>query len=161
MNGEIPVCMVCLEPISNFICPDCLYKAVQQWFWKFRPELIERFRDFHKDFVGTVVSHKTAICIVCKKEYYHMLCPYDYIREVYSWLYEFLSKKKLREFLNIFSFGLRKINRDVRHWRFYRNGTKLSISKSISDLGVCENCDNFSEHLKLDKSNRMVCEVCR
>jgi hypothetical protein len=76
--------MICLEPVSNFICPDCLYKAVQQWLWKFGPELIEKFSDFHKSFVETIVSHKTAICITCKREYYHMVCPYDYIREVHS-----------------------------------------------------------------------------
>jgi len=152
--------MICLEPVSNFICPDCLYKAVQQWLWKFGPELIEKFSDFHKSFVETIVSHKTAICITCKREYYHMVCPYDYIREVHSWLYEFLPKERLREFLDIFSFGFRRIDEKIRHWRFYKNGTNISIGKLISDMGICENCENFSEHLKPDISNRMVCENC-
>ena len=59
MNG-VPVCRICLEPISNFICPDCLYKAVQQWVWKRKPGLIEKFSDFHGKFIGSVISEETA-----------------------------------------------------------------------------------------------------
>jgi hypothetical protein len=122
MNGEVPVCMICVEPISNFICPGCLYKAVQQWLWGAGPELIERFRDFHKQFVESVVSHKTAICISCRKEYYHMVCPYDYIRETYLWLYEFLPKRRLKEFMKIFSFGFKRVGENIRNWMFCTAG---------------------------------------
>jgi hypothetical protein len=72
-----------------------------------------------------------------------------------------LPKERLREFLDMFSFGFRRIDEKIRHWRFYKNGINISIGKFISDMGICENCENFSEHLKPDISNHMVCENCR
>ena len=159
MNG-IPVCKICLEPISNFICPHCLYKAIQQWMWKREPGLIGRFRGFHRKFIETTVSEKTAHCVVCKREFYHMVCSYDYLKEAYSWLEGYLSEKKLKEFLRIFSLGFKRIDRRASGWFFYRNRGPSAENNSSIDIGLCEVCENFSYDLKHDASNRMVCENC-
>lgn len=156
--NRIPVCRMCLEPITNFICPGCLYKAVQQWLWKNMPRQIENFRDFHEKFIDTCVSEKTAFCIVCKKDYYHMICSYDYISEVHDWLEDFGSKEQLEQFLRIFGMGLGKIDNGAYGRFFYRN---LEPSQQEETSGFCENCENFSDSLKKDSSKHMVCEDCR
>ena len=107
MKG-IPVCRICLEPISNFICPDCIYRVIQQWVWKYRSDLIDSFKGFHKRFIEIVASEKTTFYVVCKKGYYHIVCYYDYTREAYVWLKEqSLSDKWMKEFLCVFSMGFR------------------------------------------------------
>ncbi|MBN2331452.1 MAG: hypothetical protein JXC85_06565 [Candidatus Aenigmarchaeota archaeon] len=160
MNG-IPVCKLCLEPISNFICPDCLYKSVQQWIWRSEPSLIRRFRDFHVRFIETLVSQKTSICVACKQEYYHMICPYDYLKEVYAWLEDSLPADKLREFLRIFSMGFKKTEINLESRFFYRNHGPAIQTWEKGDTGICELCENYSDDLKRDSSNRYVCEQCR
>jgi len=158
---RIPVCKVCLEPISNFICPDCLYKAIQQWVWKSCPALVGRFKSFHKDFLQGVVSEKTATCVVCKNEYYHMVCSYDYMKEVYSWLEGLVNEQTLKDFLRIFGLGFRRIDNRARGWFFYRNRAPFPENDTAIDMGFCEICENFSYMLKEDASNQMVCENCR
>ena len=159
--SSIPVCELCLEPISNFVCPDCLYNSVQQWVWKCKPSVIERLSDFHRKFLDTLVSDKTAFCVVCKREYYHMICPYDYMKDIYSWLEDYLTKKQLKDFLRIFSIGFKRIEHRVRGRFFYRNQGPPLHSRRPRDMGICENCENFSDNLKLDTSHYMVCEKCR
>ncbi len=159
--NNIPVCRLCLEPLSDFICPGCLYRAIQQWLWKCGPGLIERFRDFHTKFTETLVSDKTAFCVVCKREYYHMVCPYDYIKEVHAWLEDYLGEEGLVEFLSIFSIGFRRMERHLESRAFYRNRGPLQQNRREPDTGICENCENFSDSLKRDASNRLVCGRCR
>jgi len=160
MDG-VPVCKVCLEPISNFICPDCIYRAIQQWMWKSCPRLVGRFRGFHRAFVESVSSEKTAYCVVCKKEFYHMVCSYDYLKEAYAWMADHLNEKKLREFIRIFSMGFRRIDRRASGWFFYRNRGPAAENGRGVDIGLCEVCENFSYDLRHDASNRVVCENCR
>jgi hypothetical protein len=158
---NIPVCKLCLEPISNFICPGCLYKSVQQWIWRREPRLVRRFRRFHERFIETLVSQKTAICVACRKEYYHMICPYDYLKEVYAWMEDFLQPEKLKEFLRIFSMGFKKMERNMDRKFFYRNHGPALHGSERAEIGICELCENFSEDLRRDASNRIVCEHCR
>ncbi len=158
---SVPVCKLCLEPISNFICPACLYRSVQQWIWRCEPSLIRKFRDFHTRFVDTLVSHKTSFCVSCKHEYYHMICPYDYLKEVYAWLEEYLDEDKLKEFLQIFSMGFKKIERNLERKFFYRNHGPAPEGREKGDFGICELCENFSDDLRRNASNLMVCEDCR
>ncbi len=159
--NNMPVCKLCLEPISNFICPACLYKSVQQWIWRSEPSMIRKFRDFHIRFTDTLVSQKTSLCVACKNEYYHMICPYDYLKEVYVWLEDFLPEKKLKEFLQIFSMGFKKIERNMERKFFYRNHGPTIHSCESGDIGICELCENFSDDLKRDASDRYICEHCR
>lgn len=159
--NSIPVCHLCLEPLSNFVCPDCLYRAVQQWIWRFKPELVGRFRDFHKGFTDTLVSEKTAFCVACKRDYYHMVCPYDYIKEAHAWLEDHLTEEKLGEFLRIFSMGFQRMERHLEQGVFYANGRPVQQTMEKTDIGICENCENFSEDLRRDAYSRMVCERCR
>jgi hypothetical protein len=123
--------------------------------------LIEKFRDFQIKFIDTLVSQKTAFCVSCKHEYYHMICPYDYLKEVYSWLEEYLDENSLREFLRIFSMGFRKIEWSVERRFFYRNNGPSQHGRERVDIGICETCENFSDNLKRDTSNHWVCENCR
>ena len=159
--NSMPVCKLCLEPISNFICPSCLYKSVQQWIWRSEPSLIRKFRDFHIGFTETLVSQRTSLCVVCKNEYYHMICPYDYLKEVYAWLEDFLPESKLKEFLQIFSMGFKKIERNLERKYFYRNHGPAQHTCENGDTGICELCENYSDDLKRDASNRYICEDCR
>ena len=159
--NNIPMCKLGLEPLSNFICPHCLYRSVQQWLWRFKPSIIEGFMDFHRKFTETIVSDKTAFCVSCKRDYYHMVCPYDYIKEVHAWLEGHLNEKRLKEFLRIFSLGFRKIERHLERGFFYRNHGPLQKNHRTDDIGICENCENFSDNLRRDASNRIVCEKCR
>lgn len=97
----------------------------------------------------------------CKHEYYHMVCPYDYLREVYAWLGDYLTEKQLKEFLRIFSMGFNKMERDMERRVFYRNYGPSHQIKERVDIGICELCENFSDNLRRDSSNRYVCENCR
>lgn len=159
--NNIPVCKLCLEPLSNFLCPDCLYSAIQQWVWRYKPGLIERFSDFHKKFLRTLISERTAFCVACKREYYHMICPYDYIKEVHAWLSDFLPEKTIKEFLMIFSMGFKRMDRHLEHRFFYRNGRPQMQTCERPDTGICESCENFSDNLMRDASDHLVCEKCR
>lgn len=155
MNG-IPVCRICVEPITNFICPSCLYRAMQQWIWKYQPELVEKFMGFHESFISTVVSDRTAFCVACKMEYYHMVCAFDYMKSVHEWLEEQgVSQARLKEFVRIFGMGLRSIQNGKKHLAGHpHNGN------AVVDIGFCENCENFSDALRPDAAGRMVCERC-
>lgn len=90
-----------------------------------------------------------------------MVCPYDYLKEVYAWLENYLTENKLKEFLRIFSMGFRKMEKSLERRYFYRNSGPSQQIKERADVGICENCENFSDNLRRDGTNRHVCENCR
>ena len=73
-------CMLCKEPITNPLCPDCLTQAVEQWLGTVAPDRAEAL----KNAIAHPDSDTGAKCIRCNKHF--NLCTYCYSKEVFNWL---------------------------------------------------------------------------
>ena len=161
ISEEIPLCKICLEPITNFVCPNCLLKAVVQWMKTADPNLVSMCKRIHIRLVKISLSQEASFCVVCKKGYHELVCVYDYIKEFYSWLEFVMPEDKAEEFIKVFSFGYKKGDYESSDWRLHKEKVPIGFSRRISDMGLCEGCENFSENIEPDKSNCMMCEDCR
>ena len=98
-------CLDCGELITNPICPECIYKAFQDWivqYPKIAKKVLRKVKNFlrgHKHFYGD-----SQLCVICgnKKAW---SCPYCFTEHIFDLLKEAGAKEDvLREYLMFFSF---------------------------------------------------------
>ena len=159
---ETKICKLCLEPLFNFICIDCLSSSIKKFLISERPELLEEFNSFHQKFskfFSSQTLEKRAKCIKCMRSFDIIVCPYCYINEVFWWLFE-KDTKLARKIAQLFNFD------------FLGTGYILNLRKAdpvitaedgendISEIGICESCGQACDDLK-KVNGEWLCESCR
>lgn len=159
---ETKICKLCLEPLFNFICVDCLADSIKKFLFFGNLQLLKDFELFHKKFSRFFSSHnleKKARCVKCKRIFDVMVCPYCYINELFWWLFEkdLNLARKVAQFFNFDFLGtgyvlnLRKVDPVI-----------ISEDKEVflPEIGICESCGQTSDDL--EKINgEWLCESCR
>lgn len=171
MKAETVICRLCLEPLYNFICVDCLLDAVKQWLRKNgASELIPSIKKRH-DEIKTLLSSdsNSVLCIKCKQETNSWACPCCYLYEIYI-----IIKRNKPEIANrferIFNFDFHYHHAftQLMFWQSLHKqplSTKnfkpviLSERESNPDLNICNRCGITSE-LK-EVNGEWLCSICR
>lgn len=147
------LCKLCREPISNFICIECLEKQISGMI----PENLRAgFSEFHRVLYGHFRSKTDRFmpCLKCRISDAPHICMPCYLNEVHSWFRENRLLRKLRRNLSL-DFEALKIN--------LKNHSALPITEIEThrrDSGICDECGEYSENLVLFNSE-WVCRECR
>ncbi|MEM7825889.1 MAG: hypothetical protein QW412_03465, partial [Candidatus Aenigmatarchaeota archaeon] len=100
---ETIVCRVCLEPIMNFLCIDCLKQAISSWLSSESKQLLADYQVFHSLLSNFFSSDEQEFCVKCKKKSNTILCPYCYTNEVFWWLFN-KNINLAKKFAHLFNF---------------------------------------------------------
>ena len=158
---ETIICKLCLEPIFNYICFNCLENSVKKWLSGISQELLSKFEKFSQDLKNHFGSSaEEEKCMICWKKAEMIACPYCYSKEVFDFLS--LHDKNLAEsFIRNFNFDFLKVGHSSESI-LTKNLLPIIIvnKKENSDINICENCGNQSDDLK-EVNGSYICEVCR
>ncbi|RLI98744.1 MAG: hypothetical protein DRP00_01350 [Candidatus Aenigmatarchaeota archaeon] len=158
---ETQICKLCLEPLFNFICVDCLAKDVKKFLFSDKPELRKEFESFHEKFSKFFLSsnpEKKVKCIRCKRTFDVMVCPYCYINELFWWLFgkDIELARKLAQFFNFDFLGTGYVLK-------LRKVEPIIIAEDQEkdlEIGICESCGQAYDGLK-KVEGKWLCETCR
>lgn len=160
-SSEVPICNICLEPIYHFICPDCLHDQVKHWLKDNASYLIPQLEEVADDIRENLLrnSENRVQCILCKKEKTGFVCPFCFIREIYSTLKDF-DKAVADKLSNLFNFdfqgtGFYSVNEDSKNFK-----PVIDMEDKEIKTGICESCETLPEDLK-PINGEFVCEDCR
>ena len=146
---DLTLCKICKEPIWNFLCVDCLAEDVR----KAMPEhLADEFSAFHRRFVRSFHSHyEHMYCIKCKNTNSVTVCPYCYLKEVFTVFSEkdTITAKRLIRFLPFFKHPYKES--DAKTLTEFRAGE--------TNYGVCDCCGEYSD-LLMKTDEGWLCENC-
>jgi hypothetical protein len=157
---EVSLCQLCKEPIWNFLCVNCLSRAVGKWLPGVYAAEFSRFhnniaRHFHYDYRD---SKGYNYCIRCKNAIESPVCPYCYINEVFLWL-RGKNPDLASVFIKIFNFDFEKSG----HKDFIGiHATAEPITEDGTEheeLGICDECGEYSDELRV-ANGRWVCLQC-
>ena len=169
---EVVICRLCLEPLYNFICIDCLLDASKLWLRKKgADEIIPAVEQRHKEVKSTLSSdYNTMVCIKCKQETNTWACPCCYLHEVY----EIIKKERpdlANNFEQIFNFDFHYTH-GFTQLTFWQSLHRQSLStknfrpviivdkRNDTDFNICERCEQAADDLK-EVNGEWVCEDCR
>lgn len=158
---ETVICRICLEPIFNFLCIDCLGNSVNSWLGSVKPKLLNEFTAFHKSLFKYISSDQNLEkCMKCNKTTDAVICPYCYEKEIFWWI--FTKDVKLSKiFARIFNFdflGTGYLPTSIKT----RNLKPVILidKRKNSDMNICESCGQASDYLR-DENGIWICESCR
>jgi predicted amidophosphoribosyltransferase len=144
----------------NFLCVDCLSKTISHWLFSENKELLPEYQVFHSFLLNFFSSEEQEFCLKCRRKSTTILCPYCYTNEVFWWLFT-KDIQLAKKFVHLFNF-------DFLGTGFYphtktRNLNSVIINEdqdNFVEIGICENCGQFSENLKKENGS-WLCESCR
>ena len=147
------LCKICKEPISNFICTDCLEMEISE---RIPGSLRGKFSGFHKNLSAYFHSKTDRFmpCLKCKTSDASHICIYCYLREVFSWFRDNNLLGKLRRNL---SFDFERLEQSLK------NHSALPITETRSfreKSGLCDECGEYSDNLSRLNSE-WICEGCK
>lgn len=159
---EISLCKLCLEPISNFICVECLKKEIYHWLEFSKSNLAEDFKEIHITITKHFPADEIKInCLKCKEVVSTLVCPWCYVNEVFSWLFRknvYLAYK----FVQIFNFdflGTGYISpTDTPARKFH--AVIISERSNVEDTSICDGCGQVADSLR-EENGFFLCESCR
>lgn len=73
-------CVVCDEGITNPICPECLNKEMQVWFFENKPGMMGPLKDIIESFRS--YTHFEGKCAICSQNM--NVCSHCFSKEVYD-----------------------------------------------------------------------------
>lgn len=153
---ELTICSICLEPVMNFICIDCLASQIK----KVIPNsFLDEFNSFHLAIVKKFENTENIeFCIGCKQFKETAICPYCYVKEVFFWILD-KDRKIAKKVVKIFNFDFLETGYEedirVKNWE----PLILSEKEEEVDLNACEICGQVAE--LTEKNNLLVCESCK
>ena len=174
--NEASICRLCLEPVHNFICTDCLFQNVKKWVSHAIPHkaeyvnaLLNGKHDDIKKMLGN--EQNRGVCMSCRQMVDEIACPCCYLYEMQSVIKEHTSRDNVNKFeenLNFdftFHHGMSQLNLwESIHGRLLSTKSFKPIvitdARRSLDMGMCENCEVESTELS-DSGGKLLCETCR
>lgn len=157
---ETVICRLCLEPIHNFLCVNCLQKSISQWLSKTDQKLADEIQSFHSSLLNKFSSDQNQeFCVKCKNRIDTVICPYCYVKEIF-WLIFDKDVNASKNLAKIFDFDF--LGTGYIQTFKTRNLSPIEISyrRSKQDLNICDNCEQTSEDLN-EINGSWLCETCR
>jgi len=160
MEEETVICRMCLEPIFNFICVDCLGDTVHKWLDSVKPEFSTEFNSFHEKLLKYIRSEENLEkCVKCKRTIDAVMCPYCYEKEVFWWIFN-KDIKLSKIFARLFNFDFLGTGYLPNVKTRNLEPVVLIDSRKISDTNICESCGQVSDDLR-EENGVWLCESCR
>ena len=174
---ETMICRICLEPVTNFICTDCLFNNIGKWISlnsltpKTEDELKLLVAGKHAS-VRRILSEDANVtfCVSCHKQVGEVACPCCYLHEMHSAIRSAnpeMAKKFEKEFNFDFVFhhGMLQLNLwEAIHGRLMSSKDFRPIiiqdSEYSKDTNTCDECGGESEDLA-ESNGKWLCETCR
>jgi hypothetical protein len=160
IRKETSICRICLEPIYNFICPNCLKKSIKKWIDFKDKSLLDDFENFHHKLTQLFSTEENVMfCIKCKKIVEIVMCPYCYAKEVFWWLFD-KDIRLAKKFAKLFNFDF--LNVGYLPTIELRNLEPIIITTNREkiDINICEKCGMASDNIK-QVNDQWICEMCR
>ncbi len=158
-ENDLALCRICLEPVTNSICIDCLYEQTYDWIYRDSKHLISVLTGVHKklsDIFGPTEDN-IEFCIKCKQEKDNVICPYCYVRDLFSEFRKY-DPVKAKEFIALFNFDFENIGYMEQ---YSCNNTGLIFEETDNkEHSICHLCGNMSEMLYAENGMH-VCETCK
>ncbi|MEM5853091.1 MAG: hypothetical protein QXS37_00150 [Candidatus Aenigmatarchaeota archaeon] len=158
---ETVICKICLEPLFNPICVNCLGSSVEKWIKTRIPKILGKFKEFDEKLKKIFESfQEVQRCIKCGGKLETIICPYCYSKEVYGFLS--LENEKLgKNFIREFNFDFLEVGHE-EETILTRNLLPVVITdkRELFDTNMCEICGNQSDDLKEVEGN-FICEDCK
>lgn len=157
---ETTICRICLEPIFNYLCAECLKKDVAKWLSSNSPALEIQFKDFDAKLKRHFSTEQnTEYCMKCRNEIESVFCIFCYVREIFQWIF-FKDPWLAQKFVKLFNFdfagtGFLQIN-EISNL----SPVILAEKKRKSDINICEECGQVSDDL-VELNGEWKCESCR
>lgn len=150
------ICQLCKEQISNPICIDCKAKNVESWlpdrlspdFKKFHAFISHHFDSFDLELGG-------VYCLNCGTDKETSICIHCYLSEVAGWIKErdtMLSRKFAKVFLVNFVYKKEVVG-------MQRLEKLAEAREHETEFGICDDCGEFSDELRLI-NGRWMCSSC-
>ena len=171
MKAETPICKLCLEPVSNFLCSDCLFEDVKKWLvLKQNQQLFPKVWAKH-DSIKSITHLDTngSMCVKCKSGVGEIACPCCYLYEMFSILKE-TNEELAYQFEKHFNFdfNLHHAYSQLTLWQSLHDEPVSSRAfspiliaekRSSTDINICENCGQLSDRI-MEYNGSYVCESC-
>ncbi|MBI4010117.1 MAG: hypothetical protein HY361_02905 [Candidatus Aenigmarchaeota archaeon] len=168
---ETTVCKLCLEPVSNFICTDCLFSNVNKWLFLIQHQhLSPKILAKHND-IKSILRLDTdgAYCIKCKGNVGEIACPCCYLYEMYLIIKE-SSQELAGNFEKNFNYDFRMHHAysQLTLWQSLHeesvssrtfNPIIISERKILTDINICDNCGQISDMIT-ESNGSHLCESC-
>lgn len=153
---ELMICGICLEPITNFVCIDCLMLQIKESLPKsFGSILDELHINLSKEFEN---DENVEFCIRCKRFKEIAICPYCYIKEIFDKISE-NDENEAMKIVKIFDFDFHAVGYGksikMENWE----PPILDEREKEYDLNICEICGQPAE--LVEKNSMLVCESCK
>lgn len=145
------LCQICKEPISNFICIDCLKREISE---RIPEKLRGKFLDFHTNISTCFHSNRFMPCLKCKVSSAPHICIPCYLNEIYSWFKIHSMTGRIKEMISLDFEGLEES---------LKSHSALPITEIENHKerdGICDECGEYSGNLVMINWE-WVCEGCR
>jgi hypothetical protein len=168
---ETIICKLCLEPVTNFICVDCLLQDIHQWLLtKNQEQLYPAILHKHDTIKRTLLSSEVnkGECVICKNTS-ELVCPCCYLYEIHHTI-KSINPDIAEEFGRAFNFDFvyhhahaqltlwQSLHKQLLSTRNFR--PVIIIDKPHeTDTNICDNCGIISENL-VDVDGTWLCESC-
>jgi len=171
MMQETAICKLCLEPVSNFICTDCLFSDVKKWLFLINhQELSPKISMKHYDIQSLIrLDANGTYCVRCKGGVGEIACPCCYLYEMYL-IFKEGSQELANDFEKNFNFDF-KMHHAYSQLTLWQSLHEEAVSsrtfepiilaetKNLADINICDNCGQISDMIaEVNGSN--VCESC-
>ena len=118
-------CLECGEPVTNPICPDCLFREFEVWVAKYPRigrKVVKRLKKFLS--IRENFEEDSQTCVVCKNNSAY-LCPYCFTDFVLSVLRDAgASEIVIRDYLEFFNFDFGDFS---GKWGYFNEIEKLDM----------------------------------
>lgn len=173
-NDETTICRICLEPVTNFICTDCLFDGIQRWVAEksSRPDVTRVAIAGRNSSIKKMLSegNNRSFCVSCKNQVDEIACPCCYLYEMHAAIKSAepgIAQRFETDFNFDFMFhhGMSQLNLwESIHGRLLSSKSFRPIviteKKEITDSSECERCEAESDNL-VEAGGEWICESCR
>jgi len=157
-RNHVPMCSLCREPITNFVCQDHLARNIARWL---PDDVVQSFDRFHTRLSRMFFTADSVEQLPLGKQgctcrtHDPVLCVHCYTREVNSWLTQ-RNPGLATQFRGIFSFGFAHDGSP----RFRRNNSlRLDHDPPEHEFGLCDVCGEYGDELT-QQNGQWVCQSC-
>lgn len=173
-TGETTICRICLEPVTNFICTDCLFRNIQRWVSinSSRPDELSLLLTGKNASMKQMLSQDAnrTFCVSCKNQVDEIACPCCYLYEMHAAVKSAepgIAQQFEKEFNFDFVFhhGMAQLSLwESIHGRLLSSRSFRPIvitdKRRGTDLNMCDRCEVESDELA-ETEGQWLCESCR
>lgn len=157
-GNRLALCNICKDPVTTFICPDCLATGIAAWL---PASLSLMFEKFHSGFVQhfrSLPDSGLGYCIRCKSLRPASICPHCYLVEASHWL-RMTSSRAADVLLHILPLEIECTFTECSGCEWKTSYEPVSADRDEqADENLCDRCGDYG--IIRTVNGEWVCEEC-